>query len=327
MIARLRHKVAVQQVCACDESLPADPTGTAALRRKHKRVAKQVWLQVTNALRKVVVDQDFFGLAAPRGNALVMRIVIDPVHRASAFDSFVKDVLKTVEIKFDPMLREAYAMAVARAMRLSNVQRIPYQSQHMIYIKDDANKDLEAIRDAVALKIRRYLTGFVDDGVTPVRLFMELSAIVDSIGVNRTNLLIDTFAIKAHVHGTLDQFEGAGIRSVGIQPERVKLASMFDARRGGGPGSRLKKGEQPSRSTLYRIRKAQKRIERRAERVDVLTAGDDDVCPVCEEISENGPYTINRARDLIPAHPSCRCAFIPADDERYASVREEDDDE
>jgi len=51
--------------------------------------------------------------------------------------------------------------------------------------------------------------------------------------------------------------------------------------------------------------------------VNVLTAGDDKVCPRCEDIADSGPYTIDEARGLIPAHPSCRCAFDPVEDDSY----------
>jgi 8-oxo-dGTP pyrophosphatase MutT (NUDIX family) len=46
---------------------------------------------------------------------------------------------------------------------------------------------------------------------------------------------------------------------------------------------------------------------------NVETAEDDRVCQVCEDISDNGPYTIDEARDLIPAHLHCRCVFVPAE--------------
>ena len=48
------------------------------------------------------------------------------------------------------------------------------------------------------------------------------------------------------------------------------------------------------------------------EEVNVLTAGDDRVCKICEDIAEDGPYLIDQARGLIPAHPRCRCAFEAA---------------
>ena len=45
------------------------------------------------------------------------------------------------------------------------------------------------------------------------------------------------------------------------------------------------------------------------------TAGDDRVCPLCGEL-EGAVMTIKEARGLIPRHPNCRCAWIPADKKR-----------
>lgn len=44
---------------------------------------------------------------------------------------------------------------------------------------------------------------------------------------------------------------------------------------------------------------------------ELLTAGDDRVCPICEELEAHNPYTLDQARTLIPAHPQCRCAALP----------------
>lgn len=41
------------------------------------------------------------------------------------------------------------------------------------------------------------------------------------------------------------------------------------------------------------------------------TSGDEAVCQICKALADNGPYTIQQARGLIPAHPNCRCAWIP----------------
>lgn len=61
-----------------------------------------------------------------------------------------------------------------------------------------------------------------------------------------------------------------------------------------------------------RAERANRRFASAEGDLDVLTAGDDKVCPICDRISHGGPYTINRARSLIPAHPNCRCMFVPA---------------
>jgi hypothetical protein len=52
--------------------------------------------------------------------------------------------------------------------------------------------------------------------------------------------------------------------------------------------------------------------------VDILTAGDDLVCDICQDIADDAPYTLDEALDLIPAHANCRCAFRPFWDRRFA---------
>lgn len=45
-------------------------------------------------------------------------------------------------------------------------------------------------------------------------------------------------------------------------------------------------------------------------RAEWSTAGDDQVCPECEDM-EGKEFDIDDAHGLIPLHPNCRCAFIP----------------
>lgn len=44
--------------------------------------------------------------------------------------------------------------------------------------------------------------------------------------------------------------------------------------------------------------------------VDWTTAGDAIVCPRCVAGAKAGPYTIKKARGLLPQHPNCRCSFV-----------------
>lgn len=51
------------------------------------------------------------------------------------------------------------------------------------------------------------------------------------------------------------------------------------------------------------------------EKVEILTAGDDKVCPICREASQSSKgdiilYTLEQASNLIPFHPACRCTVI-----------------
>lgn len=51
-------------------------------------------------------------------------------------------------------------------------------------------------------------------------------------------------------------------------------------------------------------------VEELGVKAEWSTAGDDRVCPECEEL-EGNIYTIDEARGMIPVHPNCRCAWIP----------------
>lgn len=53
-----------------------------------------------------------------------------------------------------------------------------------------------------------------------------------------------------------------------------------------------------------------------AEYLNVLTAGDDRVCIICETLSEEGPYSLEEAQGLLPAHIDCRCAWVPVANRR-----------
>jgi hypothetical protein len=48
-----------------------------------------------------------------------------------------------------------------------------------------------------------------------------------------------------------------------------------------------------------------------AEFVNVLTAGDEKVCQECQDLAAEGPYSLFEAWGMLPAHPNCRCAFVP----------------
>jgi SPP1 gp7 family putative phage head morphogenesis protein len=56
--------------------------------------------------------------------------------------------------------------------------------------------------------------------------------------------------------------------------------------------------------------------------VEWSTAGDDKVCDKCQA-KAGTVYTIDKARGLIPFHPNCRCAWIPAFRKPIKRVKED----
>jgi hypothetical protein len=113
------------------------------------------------------------------------------------------------------------------------------------------------------------------------------------------------------------QAEGEALRAA-QQYKREDLYRQYAAMtRPGGqkPGATARAGrkETPSQETMARIEAAEKRLQATlgGNLVNIVTAGDDDVCDECQDISDEGPYSLDEAEGLIPAHPNCRCAFAP----------------
>ena len=44
--------------------------------------------------------------------------------------------------------------------------------------------------------------------------------------------------------------------------------------------------------------------------VEIVTAGDDLVCDICNDIEEQGRVLISVAAEMLPAHPNCRCTYV-----------------
>ena len=55
-------------------------------------------------------------------------------------------------------------------------------------------------------------------------------------------------------------------------------------------------------------------IENVQMQAEWVTAGDGKVCPKCQPL-EGVVMSVKKARGLIPRHPNCRCAWLPADPE------------
>jgi len=339
MLARLRHpSAAPAYACLCDaRSKPSrDPTGTFDLRRRYRTLLATRWHKLVARFKTVVVAQDIFGIA-PTPTASSIAATLAPGGRVKSFQTIADGLLRDALLGRDdgewlePMTQQAYNRGVKRALRMvapglrvenRDVVEAGEVLQALVVV------EIEGIMEAVSQRLVRIASYAVIDGGDPNAVMRDIADAINKIGVQRTNAMVEFMVVKAHATGTLDVFELAGIRAVGLVPETVPATTrtIGDAAARGprargrtGPGSRASRKSTPSASTIYRIRKAQEELEK-MEEVDILTAGDADVCEECEGIAEEGPYPIDTARSLIPAHPYCRCAYVPTDDARFAEI-------
>jgi hypothetical protein len=224
-----------------------------------------------------------------------------------------------------------------------------------------ASTELRGIAGETERRVLRHVVRALETKASPEALMREVRATLEKITRLRLTMLVNVAVVRAVNGGKLFAYEAEGIRQVGIAPEwlphspahqRDSVASDHHGHQGvtGLIDKRSTKAKRRARVLKNKAKRTRrsKSIEEQilaaafpeagaalavAENiieqveqqrlVNVLTAGDDRVCQDCEDIAADGPYDIDEARGLIPAHPNCRCAFIPFGDKRFAPIEEQ----
>jgi hypothetical protein len=323
---------------ALTDALPGfDPTGTRALRERFVRSMNGRW----RTLRRLVVEAVAVHDIAGTGKASVSSVNAGMAARTPypffgldkvrTFQTWLDEALKQVVLEGDgawvkPYIHEAYAQGYQRASELVKQDLAP-SAERMETLSSLTVVELQGVMEAVSQQAVRALSAGLLAHSRPMRIARSIARAVRSVGMVRGRATADTMVVRAHAEATLDAFQLAGVRRVGVLPERVAalhaprprpasdgvVIDLDDARK-----KRAKvRGKAKSKAKAKPLPKVAP-DEVFGERVDVVTAGDNDVCPVCVDIADNGPYTIKQARGLIPAHPWCRCAFIPTEDQRFS---------
>jgi hypothetical protein len=134
--------------------------------------------------------------------------------------------------------------------------------------------ELEGVTDSMSLKMSRSLADGLTQGKGVEAIARDLEDEVD-IGKERALLIADTEIIRAHAEGQLDAMDQLGVEEVGVAVEWSTAGEPCE--------------DLPPK-------------ERR---------GSGCVCPLCAAM-EGVVLKLDEARGLIPRHPRCKCAWIPA---------------
>jgi hypothetical protein len=285
-----------------------DPTGTSSIRAKFRRDLDSRWLQLRRLIVSAFVPQnDILGL---RTVPITHNVVsIDPgLHRlpgsdrVAAFRNWLDERQRQLILAGDvgSYINAAIRLANKRAEALTGVASSGSTHERVEHMTSAAKSELQGISAAVTQRATRVLAHGLQVKSRPDRIARDIAAAVDAVGRVRSRALVNFVIVKAFNSGSLDAFRQAGISHVGIVPEKLRAAR--------GPHGK------------HLVRDARRSVN--LSEVEVLTAGDELVCQTCQDISDDGPYDLETAEGLIPAHINCRCAFIPALDLRFAPVRE-----
>jgi hypothetical protein len=313
-----RFKTRLFDACRCLEDVQdakLDPTGTAKIRRQFNTMLAIHWRRARVMVRQALVEKNLLGLSSGPANTAAVGASLSGTPSVQIFQRWIDSVLLSVVQQNDgmfvrPFIRSGYDAGVRHAENelgrsvvvTSGVDRIGTLST-LAFV------ELQGICEAVSQQAVRVVANGLLVKVSAPKLARQVQDIIDRVGVTRSTAMVELLVVKAFGEATLDVYESAGVTQVGLIPEAKAARRIGDARKT-GPGSRSSRSRTPSRSTIGRIRRLEASFEG-VGKVNVETAEDDKVCPICEDIADGGPYTINHARTLIPAHPRCRCIFVP----------------
>jgi len=313
-------------ICTCDAAKSKrDPTGTADIRRRFRVLLNAKWRRARVMVRAALVEQNILGLGRGTTASVSVGAMLGGATATQVFQRWIDSVLQQVILSDEgiarPFIRAGYDAGVVHAENELGEARRPEDSidraDRVGTLSALSYVELQGIIEAVSQQSVRAVAGGLLVNTRASKLASQIQDIIDKVGVSRSDAMIELLVVRAFSEATLDIYQSSGIVQVGLVPETraarrtTDSIDIDDASRRTGPGSRSSRKRTPSASTIGRIRRVESAFAG-IKRVNVETAEDDKVCPVCERISENGPYKIDRARSLIPAHVRCRCIFIPA---------------
>jgi SPP1 gp7 family putative phage head morphogenesis protein len=138
--------------------------------------------------------------------------------------------------------------------------------------------DLKGITEVMDTQISRILAQGIADGDSPILLARKMVSVINGQGLGDLGIT-----------DSLGRVISAKVRAETLARTEIirahHIATIQEYRNWGALGIIVK--------------------------AEVVTAGDDKVCPVCDALAKGGPYTLDEAEKLIPAHGNCRCCSIP----------------
>ncbi len=276
--------------------LRIDPSRTTLLRRsfvaemdrRFARVRAQVW--------EMVAKQDAFGLREPKPltfNAPEKRAwqfhTLDEKHKAfkrwfkQQVDQGILEVDRGTKPWLAKFVESAYKKGALRAYMDAHKTKL---GKSLDFYKGTQEQFLQSAfgRPERLSKVRMLYE----------RAYDELKGMTAAMDQQMSRVLADGLA---HGKGPYDIARTMSNTITGITRQRAKVIARTEIIHAHAEGQ-LDSFEDMG-------------VEELGVLAEWSTADDEDVCPMCEAL-EGTTLTVDEARGLLPRHPNCRCAWIPA---------------
>ena len=291
--------------CQCHlfmDASKSDPTGTKAIRNTFEKALVARFRAIKSLINQAIVQNDVFGLNVKMyGDSKPNLILMDkavPGQRAYSFNRPAEKVSL-----FMDWLQDQQNAGILEISTGTSVRRSAQSAWMNTYIDTPYQK---AIRDA-GNKMRKEGAKVSDRWIESA---FNRPIHADRLGLIYTRAFTDlngiTQAMDQQISRVLAQGigEGLGARDIARNlNERVDAIGITRARM-------LARTELVSAHAEASINAYE---EAGLEGVDVEAEvlNGDDPCPICQELAQDGPYSLSEARGLLPAHPNCVCSLNP----------------
>lgn len=278
-----RHKLRIRK---------SDPTNTTTIRVAFERDMLRRFKKLRRAIVTTIVKNDAFGLRAPAVNEPGRQFQFAFPRSSDKVSSFMEwlyaeQSASVLEVQHGAPLRSAAERAWSNVYIDSVYQRGIRQAGQELRAAG-ANVSDRYLDTAFNLPIHADRVGLIY-----TRVFSDLKGVTDAMDAQISRVLsrglLEGLGPMEIARDIVDRVDAIGITRARTIARTEVIAAHAEA-------------------SLNSYEEAG--LEGVAVSAEFTTAGDNAVCPECEDL-EGKTFLIDEARGMIPVHPNCRCAFIP----------------
>jgi len=266
-----------------------DPTNSTDLRRRLDTDLRRALSLFRERVHTSIVKVDVLGYETGFANQQHLSKSLIGILRRQANTTF-----GPARKRLAGILQAAYVRGRTQAQKEIGVSNAVLPSPEAQAIIANAESELDKMLSETIDRIIQRL-GSADGSDTRFNLYRKviLPNLMRPLS-SRLHSLTETNITRVYNAGKLDYYEASNVQSVGVRSESLGKAAA-----------------KLLRTTISRDSRFIDADEDELDYYQVETAGDDRVCEICLSY-ESALYTLEEARELLPAHPNCRCAVIPA---------------
>lgn len=269
-----------------------DPTNTTTIRAAFDRDMLRRFKKLRRSIMETIVKNDAFGLRAPVVNEPGRQFQFAFPRSSDKVSSFMdwlyaEQSATILEVQRGAPLRSAAERAWSNVYIDSAYQRGIRQAGQELRAAG-ANVSDRYLDTAFNLPVHADRVGLIY-----TRVYSDLKGVTDAMDAQISRVLARGLAEglgpMEMARNIVDRVDSIGITRARTIARTEVIAAHAEA-------------------SLNSYEEAG--LEGVAVSAEFVTAGDNAVCPECEDL-EGKTFLIDEARGMIPVHPNCRCAFIP----------------